>query len=248
MKRLAVGSAALLAVLSTTAIAADMTPVFKTLPNDSAARDWAGVYGRMSTSQSWNGITNDGTLHGAPFTSPLTPDNFIGGGQFGYNMQMGPLVFGIESDINWRRGVESTVYFAPSALDTLSLRGEQGWVGTLRPRVGVSVDNFLFYGTGGIAYGSVNRNAVETGAGAARPGPENETKTGWTVGAGLEFAGGPRWSLGLEYLYADFGKTNANQTPQGSLPASNGTFQDQFHLLRGKFNYHFDWNAPLIKK
>ena len=100
----------MLVVLSTTAIAADMTPVFKTLPNDSAARDWAGVYGRMSTSQSWNGITNDGTLHGAPFTSTLTPGNFIGGGQFGYNMQMGPLVFGIESDINWRRGVSGPVH------------------------------------------------------------------------------------------------------------------------------------------
>src|SRR6267154_1290327 len=177
MKRLLVGSAALLVVLSTAAMAVDMTPVFKTLPNDSATRDWAGVYGRMSTAQPWNSVTNDGTLHGAPFTSgALTPDNFIGGGQFGYNMQMGPLVFGLEADIAWRRGVESTVYFAPSALDTLSLRGEQGWVGTLRPRVGVSVDNFLFYGTGGIAYGSVNRNAVESGAGAARPGPETETK------------------------------------------------------------------------
>ena len=85
MKRLLVGSAALLVVLSTAAMAVDMTPVFKTLPNDSATRDWAGVYGRMSTAQPWNSVTNDGTLHGAPFTSGAasSPDNFIGGGQFG---------------------------------------------------------------------------------------------------------------------------------------------------------------------
>ena len=246
MKRISVGSVALLAVLSTTAIAADMTPVFKTLPSDEATRDWAGVYGRMTTGQPWNGVTNDGTLHGAPFANPSrTPDNFTGGGQFGYNTQMGPLVFGIETDIAWRHGVESTVYFAPSALDTLSLRPEQGWVGTLRPRVGVTVDNWLLYGTGGVAYGSVKRNATETGP--VRPGSENEIKTGWTVGAGVEFAGGPRWSLGLEYLYADFGKASANQTPQGNLPSPGSTIQDQFHLLRGKFNYNFDWNTPLKK-
>jgi outer membrane immunogenic protein len=245
MKRLSVECAALLAVLSTTAMAADMTPVFKTLPSDPAARDWAGVYGRMSTGQAWNSTTTDGTLHGVPFASgSASPDNFIGSGQFGYNIQMGPLVFGIESDITRRTGVDSTVYFGPSALDTLGLRGEQGWVGTLRPRVGVTVDSWLLYGTGGIAYGSVKPG--ETGAGAARPGPETETKTGWTMGAGVEYAGGARWSLGLEYLYADFGKASVNQTP-GNHPPAGGTFPDQSHLLRGKFNYNFDWNAPLKK-
>jgi outer membrane immunogenic protein len=248
MKRLSVGSAALLVVLSTTAFAVDMTPVFKTLPNDSATRDWAGVYGRMSTGQSWNGVTNDGTLHGTPFTSgTLTPESYVGNGQFGYNMQMGPLVFGLETDIAWRRGVESTVYFAPSALDTMSLRGEQGWVGTLRPRVGVTVDNWLLYGTGGVAYGSLSRYSPDGGTGVIRPGTDTKTNAGWTVGAGLEFAGGQRWSLGLEYLYTDFGKINVNQAPQGNLPLPAGTFQDQFHLLRGKFNYNFDWNAPLKK-
>src|SRR3979409_1766530 len=137
MKRLLVGSAALLVVLSTAAMAVDSTPVFKTPPNDSASRDWAGVCGRMSTAQPWNSVTNDGTLHGAPFTSgAASPDNFIGGGQFGYNMRMGPLVFGREAATAWRRGLEPTVHVAPSALDTLGQRGEQGWVGTLRPRAG----------------------------------------------------------------------------------------------------------------
>src|SRR5262249_45024480 len=193
MKRFLVGSASLLGVFSTTAIAADMTPVFRTLPSDPAVRDWAGIYGRMGTGQSWNGVTNDGTLHGVPFSNNNpNPDGFASG-QFGYNVQLGALVFGVEADMAWRRGLDSTVYFAPSALDTLNLRGEQGWVGTLRPRFGMTVDNWLLYGTGGIAYGGVKRNAVETGAGgAARPGSEADAKTGWTVGAGVGFAGGPR--------------------------------------------------------
>ena len=237
-----------MAVLSTAASAADMTPVFKTLPSDPAARDWAGVYGRMNAGQSWSSVTNDGTLHGATFANGgSTNDSFIGGGQFGYNLQMGPLVFGLESDIVWRHGVQSNVYFAPSALDTMNLRGEQGWVGTLRPRVGMTVDNWLLYGTGGIAYGSGKRNVSETAAAVARPGSDGDSKAGWTVGAGVEFAGGARWSLGLEYLYADFGKTSANQAAQGNLAPTGGSFPDQSHLLRGKFNYNFDWNAPLKK-
>jgi len=243
MKRLLVASAALVVVLSAPAIAVDMTPVFKTLPNDSATRDWAGVYGRMSTAQPWNGVTNDGTLHGAPFTSGAgNPDNFIGGGQFGFNIQKGPLVFGLEADITVRRGLDYTVYFAPSALDKLGLGGEKGWVGTLRPHAGVTVDNWLLYGTGGVAYSSVKPNE----AGAAQPGQGTDVKTGWTLGGGIEYAG-TRWSLGLEYLYADFGKKNANQTAQGGLPAPSGTSPDQSHLWRGRFNYNFDWNAPLKK-
>jgi len=229
MKRLSVGSAALLVVLSTPALAVDMTPVFKTLPNDSATRDWAGVYGRG------NGVANDGTLHGVPFSSGAlnsNPDNF----KLGVVYQKGPVAVGVEAEM--RRWQGPNLDFTPGALESPGLW--QSWLGTIGPRAGVVVGDSVIYGKGGVVY-SVKAN--ETGL--AQPSPGAEVRTGWSAGAGWEFAGGTRWSLGLEYLYADFGKKNANQTSQGSLPMPSGTSPDQSHQLRGKFNYNFDWNAPL---
>ena len=42
----------------------------------------------------------------------------------------------------------------------------------------------------------------------ARPCRRSTTNAGWTVGAGLEFAVAPHWTLKAEYLYVDLGKFN----------------------------------------
>ncbi len=37
----------------------------------------------------------------------------------------------------------------------------------------------------------------------------NNTLTGWTIGAGLEYMINPNWSVKLEYLYYDFSMDNS---------------------------------------
>jgi outer membrane immunogenic protein len=239
------------AALSTSALAADMTPVFKALPNP-APYDWSGAYGGFNGGYSWGRVPYDAASAGTPITSgTLTPGSFVGGGQFGYNYQRGAVVLGLETDFAWRRGTESSILFLPNALDTMSFRSEQGWIGTLRPRAGVALDNWLLYATGGLAYGSFKHDYTESRpsvAGASRTASETETKAGWTVGGGVEYAANKRWSLGLEYLYADFGKSTLSQPSQTlggvAFSSSTGTFHDQSHLLRGKLNYRFDWGLP----
>jgi outer membrane immunogenic protein len=256
MKRLLVGSAALLVALSTSAfststLAADMTPVFKTVPT-AAPFDWSGVYGGVNAGYSWGRVPYDATSAGAPISSgTLTPGSFVGGGQFGYNYQMGSVVLGLEADIAWRQGRDTSIWFLPNGLDTMSFRSEQSWVGTLRPRAGIAIDNWLVYATGGLAYGSFKHDFTEsrpTVAGASRTAADSDVRAGWTVGAGVEYAPSKRWSLGLEYLYADYGKANLNQPPQAlggvAFSSSTSAFHDQSHLLRGKLNYHFDWGNP----
>jgi outer membrane immunogenic protein len=223
MKRLLLGSIAL-AAFSTAAVATDVTPVPEALPPAEAAPyNWTGLYGRLNTL-----APNDLMFGGAPISGGTSmPNGFVGTAQFGYNYQKGSVVFGIEGDLARRRTTDYTNLLGANGLDSINLQSEPGWVGTVRPRAGLAVDNWLFYGTGGVAYDSTNTD-LRPGAGSPR--------TGFTVGGGLEYVGGKQWSLGLEYLYAEFGKSPQSQT--GQAPGD-----DRSQILRGKLNYRFGWDG-----
>ncbi|HEY7300525.1 MAG TPA: outer membrane beta-barrel protein [Xanthobacteraceae bacterium] len=234
---------ALLAAISMPALAMDLTAGFQTLSPSATEtpRDWSGFYGGAN---SWS-VPYDALIAGAPVAAGSSSANSpLAGWQLGYNYQKGPFVFGIESDFTRRYGMDS-VLLSPTGLDGLNLRDEQGWFGTLRPRAGLAADNWLVYATGGLAYGSFrNNDATEVlGPGSAAAVSASGARAGWTVGGGISYAGGDkqRWSLGLEYLYADFGKS-LNDSPLG--PFSSNASHDQAHLLRGRFNYQFD--LPLL--
>jgi outer membrane immunogenic protein len=57
--------------------------------------------------------------------------------------------------------------------------------------------------TGGVAFASGTR--IEEGN---FPGTDKNSHTGWTVGAGVEYALSNNWSLRGEYRYHDFGTKN----------------------------------------
>jgi outer membrane immunogenic protein len=84
------------------------------------------------------------------------------------------------------------------------------------------------YITGGGAFGNIQ---------ASTPGlaGASTTNAGWTVGAGLEFAVAPRWTLKAEYLYVDLGKFNCGIGC--GAPTDNVTFTT--NLIRAGFNYRF---------
>jgi outer membrane immunogenic protein len=247
MKRLLIGCVALAAV-STSALAADVSPVFKAPPPGAVPYAWTGLYGGVNAGYSWGRAPYTKTESGAAVTSnTLEPESFIGGGQFGYNFQSGSIVYGIEADIAWRGGSDARTLLAPSGLAT-TFRDEQNWSGTLRPRVGVAADNWLFYGTGGLAFGSVKHGYTETLAGASRTVTDSSTQTGWTAGGGIEYATSNRWSLGLEYLYQDLGKTTLAQPGQtigaATFAPSATSFDDRSHMVRAKLNVKFGWDGP----
>jgi outer membrane immunogenic protein len=86
----------------------------------------------------------------------------IGGLQLGYNYQFGSYLAGIEADIQ-ATGQRGTSNFAVNTglvtTPPTTLVGSDSekldWLGTLRGRLGVTVDRWLAYGTGGLAYGRV---------------------------------------------------------------------------------------------
>jgi outer membrane immunogenic protein len=209
MKSILIGGVAL-AALSTAAFAVEMTPAPDSVPPPAevAPHNWTGPYGR------WSALPAPDSL----LSGTATPN-----AQFGFNYQKGQFVFGIEGDMARRGGTDFTNLLGAHGLD---YQNEQGWIGTLRPRAGLAVDNWMFYGTGGAAYSAGNAIPFISGSSPGR--------SGWAVGGGLEYTNDKQWSLGLEYLYADFGKSSQSQP--GAAPA-----EDRSQMFRGRLNYRFGW-------
>jgi outer membrane immunogenic protein len=108
MKRILVGSAAIVSLFSATnAFAADLAPrMYTKAPVVDAVYDWTGFYiggnvgyswGRSSTTQSFSDALTGTVLNATPTKFDL--DGIIGGGQIGYNWQKDKWVFGLEADI-----------------------------------------------------------------------------------------------------------------------------------------------------
>jgi outer membrane immunogenic protein len=237
---------ATLAAAGQPAFAADVTRLPSKAPvaAPSTVQNWTGLYGGVNAGYSW-GRTDLGYALGGipPVGTTLDPNSFIGGGQVGYNWQVGSMVLGVEADVAWRDGTDSATFTVGAAFATLN--GEQNWGATLRPRIGFAANNWLIYGTGGAAFGNFKHSLTESVAGATRTVADSETKAGWTAGGGVEYAFRNQWSLGVEYLFLDFGSTTLAQPAAGPFAPSTATFDDKSHLLRAKVNYKFNWTTPL---
>ncbi len=202
-----------------------------------------------------------GSITGAGFDM----NGAIAGGQIGYNWQASNWVFGLEADAQWSdekgRGVFNCaatliggpclpgLTFLPAGVTGTSLTIDQHleWFGTVRGRVGIlATPKVLFYGTGGLAYGSFKTTGTLVGvtpAGVAvtLAGSNSDVRFGWTVGAGVEGKITSNWSAKLEYLYMDFDSFRAGSFSLAPASAITGSVDTRFHdhVLRVGLNYAF---------
>jgi outer membrane immunogenic protein len=140
---------------------------------------------------------------------------------------MGAFVIGLEGDGAWNDANGSTGNCLSFACTT---QGE--WLATVRGRAGYAWDRVLFYGTGGAAFGSVQ--AAATGLPFA-----TSTQTGWTAGAGVEWAFLPNWTAKVEYLYVNLGNFSCPTTNCGGTLADSVSFNE--NIVRAGINYKFGW-------
>jgi outer membrane immunogenic protein len=178
----------------------------------------------------------------------------LGGIQAGYNYQISSWVLGAEAD--WSATDISGSYSALSTVDPNAVTGisvtntntSLDWLATLRARVGVASDKWLFYGTGGLALGRVTSGFDSyitdrsTGFTFSYNGANSTTNVGWTAGVGTEYALG-RFSVKLEYLYYDVGPNRVTSpTIDKTYAGTSFLTLDQRtagHIVRVGLNYHF---------
>jgi outer membrane immunogenic protein len=225
---------------------------------------WTGFYAGVNIGGSWSANSvNPNSL--APYANNVTgaigffPGNssggstaggVSGGGQIGYNYQLGSFLVGVETDFqgtSMNSGGANNYAVYPGAAGSLwvplTSGGNNGvslnWFGTVRGRAGYLVTpTLLAYATGGFAYAGLTANATNY----------SNTRTGWTVGGGGEWLFMPNWSAKVEYLYT--------QLPGGGTQGNFGwtwganRITPAYHTVRAGVNYHFNWGsaAPVVAK
>jgi outer membrane immunogenic protein len=211
-----------LAALTGTAAAADLPPRPAPAPYYKAAvvapvYNWTGFYIGINGGGGFGRSTWDST-------GGFNTSGGLVGGTVGYNYQFGQGVVGLEGDIDWANIKGTTNSVCP-----LGCKTSDNWLSTVRGRLGYAADRFMPFITGGAAFGDIK--ATTPGFASA-----DNTKAGWTVGAGLEFAIARNWTAKAEYLYVDLGKFNCGVSC-GIVATNNVSFTT--NLIRAGVNYRF---------
>ncbi|ABD09298.1 outer membrane protein [Rhodopseudomonas palustris HaA2] len=209
MKKILVGVALIGSAVS--AQAADLAVKAPYLKAPIAAvYDWTGFYIGANVGV---GLGRDLQTHAVPaggVASHLSPQGVIGGGQIGYNWQsnttfLGPLLIGVEADIQGS-GMTDGHTTLSSPLGAANYNQKLDWFTTVRGRVGLVRGPVVGYFTGGFAAANVKTTVTQIGG--IVPFAFSETRTGWTIGSGVEAAIGGNWTGKIEYLYLDLGNRN----------------------------------------
>jgi outer membrane immunogenic protein len=215
MKRLLFASVAAAAFCAAPALAADVpvkasyvAPVF----------NWTGFYigGHVGGALADDAIVDVNGLNGGAHYTLKNSDPKIWGGQIGYNIQNGQLVYGLEGDFG-QLDLHGFMFDPHFPGGTFS-QERPGFIADATGRVGWALGQMLVYAKGGWAYFN-GRACVDNSRGGFGGGEAcARYDSGWTLGGGLEVMLNPAWSLKAEWQYFDFGtKTATLVTPANGI-------------------------------
>jgi outer membrane immunogenic protein len=266
MKKLCLVAVAGLALSTSVAFAADLgQPYVKAPPAPPPPPSWTGFYIGVNGGWGFNRDTGDeacinpaGVVGGAGcwdgIGSIVKPEGGLAGGQIGYNWQSGIVVYGIEADIQWAdiKDTASATAVCPPACGPANgdytASQKLDWFGTVRGRLGITpwANNALLYITGGLIYGQekVASDVFFPTTGQEYFASDSSTRTGGTVGVGLEYLFTPNLSGKIEGLWYDMGSETLFAPalfPNGF--ASRSTFHFDGAIVRAGLNWHFNWGG-----
>jgi outer membrane immunogenic protein len=224
-----------------------------------AVYDWTGVYvgghiggGMLVDSVSQNGVSPNG--FNLANTGNLRPAGVVGGAQIGANYEVAPWVIGVEG--SWTDsaisgstliGCAGCLFGGSTAIASERFTSQAEWFAALTGRVGYAANDWLFYAKAGGAWMNVRYTedllAAAGGAGVF-PGSTvttqviTDNRTGFTVGAGIEFGLVENLSAKVEYDFYDFGSKNYNFA--AITPVS---VHSDLHALTVGLNYKFNWSG-----
>ena len=193
--------------------------------------NWTGIYLGINGGYGW-GRQDPLSLITSQYDTVNTDINgWMIGGTFGAQIQSGNVVLGVEGDWDWANvkgttTVIPTILGAPAPFNAF-LASEINSISTIRVRVGYAVQNWLMYGTGGVAVVTGKTTASLTGVSCGTVGnlpcDGDKTRVGIAAGGGIEYGFTPNWSVKTEYLWI-------------------GAASDRdayIHTVRGGINYRF---------
>ena len=241
MRKFLLGTA-LLMVLVSPAIAADMrTPVYKVPPPVVPVWSWTGCYvgghagGLWAEQKEWIVRTPGGDFFGQSLGGH-DADSWVGGVQAGCDYQFaGGFVIGIQGDYAWTDGEGSH----DSARELgVAYHSKVKSLATATGRIGYAWDRLLGYVKGGGAWERDDYWATTIVVGTAYTA--RETRSGWTIGVGGEYAFTNFLSGFVEYNYYDFGTREIGFTPQlAGLRPAFVDIKETKSVVRAGLNFRF---------
>ncbi len=256
--------------VASTATAADMT-VKAPVSAPASVNNWTGWYAGLNAGGDWG--TSNSSMSADPdvggffggcqlFSCDVNIEDvaragqqrfrtsgFSGGVQGGYNWQSGNLLLGIETDFDYFRSTGSGTNSVPLVSGSPSrsianISTSTDWLFTLRPRIGLVQNNWLFYATGGLAVTELraNWNWTETAFGSTESASAASTKAGWTVGGGVETMLPQNWIVGVEYLYIKIPSVSVHTSPilgEGPAESFNHSADLRTNLVRVRVSRKF---------
>jgi outer membrane immunogenic protein len=229
-KLLRTGLTGLAILLSGAAGAADLSKVaLPPAPELPAFYSWTGFYAGLQGGYAWSDsrVRIGGAF--APTSFRIGKDAAFGGAHAGFNYQVDGIVLGVEGDVE---ALDSRTRFDG---DGLSGRVSQDWQASARARLGFAFDRWMVYGTGGASFTEYERRVFAPGAGFGER--LTSSRTGWNVGAGVNFAFTDHLILGAEYRYTDFGRNRFASA--GAFLGLTGSEDLSSHSARASVAYKF---------
>jgi outer membrane immunogenic protein len=164
----------------------------------------------------------------------------VAGGTVGYNHQWNWIVLGIEADGGYMN-VDGSGR-EPGSPDTFG-HTDSDFFTTVRGRLGIAMNTWMFYATGGGIGLNYEQRITDTDAtfpftGVLHNGRHQDFKWGYTVGGGIEKMFGCHWSIKAEYLYFAIDRNDFT-----ALDASDNVYRfdgdTMGHIVRAGLNYKF---------
>jgi len=241
-----IGSVAIIVALTAAvpAFAADLLPV-KAPPAAPVQFSWSGCHvgGHLG-----GAVSEDRTTSAFGNSVSFGSTGFVGGGQVGCDYQFAPgWVAGVEGQAGWTSLQNSHPASVRNLVTGVTTPSQftlgNDFLASATARLGYSfADRWLVFGRGGAAWTreKIDDSFTSFLRGTPVDPSATMTRTGWTVGTGVDWAFAPHWSASLEYNYYDFGKNGATLTN-----AANNEFvtvyslKDTIHTVTTGVDYHF---------
>jgi outer membrane immunogenic protein len=206
---------------------------------------WTGCYvgGHIGAA-----FSEDHTTSSAGGIVDFSPTGFVGGGPIGCDYQFASnWVIGVEGRAAWT-SLENT---HAASVGFTSFGGlvtrvpsrftlQNDFLASATARLGyVFGERWLVYARGGAAWTheKIDDAFINPAGRASDPGTDLY-RTGWTAGAGVEWAFAPHWSANVEYNYYDFGQKGMLLTGPINTVSVN-SLRDTIHSATVGVNYHF---------
>jgi outer membrane immunogenic protein len=202
---------------------------------------WTGFYIGGHVGGAWSEIDwSNVSLTGERFNK--NESGFLGGGQFGYNYQIGNFLLGVEATLS---GADLSRDFRSTLVPAVHFSADINTIATVTGRFGFASDQWLFYGKAGWAGAQVDFSGRSTALQDSFS--FDDWRNGWTLGAGIEYKIGRNMSFGVEYSFIDLNSERDNGVTRLGLPVTLRDRDLQIQSVTARLNFQFyrdEYGAP----